>query len=107
MENQIKMFSLHLRSIIGPKAVRNKWRVSVAEWFVRVQLQYAAKYLPLFLAIFVLQTFGFYYKAARSSWFLNVHFEIAEANNITAECFQPNQKLGICGYSLNKLNSST
>lgn len=86
------MFSLYLRSIIDPKTIRNKGRVSVAEGFVHVQLQCVTKYLPLFLAIFVQQAFGCYYKVAGSSWFLNVHFETAEAGNINAEYFQPNQK---------------
>lgn len=52
------MFSLYLRSIIGTETVRNKGRVSVAEGFVHMKWQCIKKYLSLFLAIFVQQTFG-------------------------------------------------
>lgn len=91
------MFCFYCRSIIGPKAVRNKGRVSVAEGFVHVQLQCETKYLPCFLLSLCSRLLGVIIKQLGVPWFLNVHFETAEAGNTNAECFQPNQKLGICG----------
>lgn len=67
-----------------------------------MQLQCIKTSLSLFRAIFVQHIFRqVILKQLRVSYFLDVHFETAEAGDTNAECFQPSQKLGICGYSVN------